>query len=596
MNNATKHRGPDACLFKKYSFQQSSIFIGNNRLKIIDTSDNANQPFTSSDQRYCLSYNGEIYNYQELRKNLVSKYSFRTSSDTEVLLYHLIEFGTNGINQLNGMFAFILYDSQTGNSIIARDSQGIKPVYHFSDENNLLVSSEIKGILASGIVVKEFNSSQIPHYLKYKYAQRPETFYKNIFELEPGYFIETNSESFQIKKWRNENLNQTINSPSSLVEDIKALLFKAVERQLKSDVTNGIFLSGGIDSTLLLAITKELGIKNLPSFSVVNSSEDRNFGTDDYLYAKKAAKLYNSEHYEILIYSEILNHTEELFHQMDQPIGDSALLLTWLISGTASEKIKVALSGAGADEWFAGYNRHWAYKNYLNYFYKNNSLIKFSGTLSSIIPDGFSHPLRRQSRLWNKFSSEISSNPTETYDNFRSQFSSKELLTSLEEKYSDVEFSKEILLQKALQKDRQEYLISDVLMLTDKMSMLKSLEVRVPYLDKDITNYLTQVPSDFLLKKGRKWILKELLEDLGGKEFTTRSKEGFGMPIGKWIKENKNRFILEHILNKNSYIYEHISYEMVNKMVSRHLSGKKDNSSAIWSLIVLTNWLQKEFK
>ena len=148
-----------------------------------------------------------------------------------------------------------------------------------------------------------------------------------------------------------------------MIPEVKQLLFQAVEKQLQSDVPNGIFLSGGVDSTLLLAVAKESGIKNLPSFSVINSAEDRHFGTEDYLYARKAAALYNSEHYEISISSEILHQAEELFQQMDQPIGDSALLLTWLLSGKASEKVRVTLSGAGADEWMAGYNRHWAYKN-----------------------------------------------------------------------------------------------------------------------------------------------------------------------------------------------------------------------------------------
>jgi asparagine synthase (glutamine-hydrolysing) len=595
MNAATRHRGPDASRFGKYQFSGNSIFIGNNRLKIIDTSDDANQPFLSADGRYCLSFNGEIYNYKELRHSLSRHYSFRTGSDSEVLLYQLIEYGTKGLAALNGMFAFVLYDSQTGSILIARDRHGIKPVYYSSNENFFLVSSEIKGLLASGLISKELNSAQIPHYLKYKYAQRPETFYKNIYELEPGYLIEATINSFQITKWHTENQEQKkCDNSSGIISDIKQLLIKSVERQLQSDVPNGIFLSGGIDSTLLLAIAKELGIK-LPSFSIINSAEDRQFGTDDYLYARRAANLYNSEHHEISIHSEILKHSEELFQQLDQPIGDSALLLTWLISDKASPSVRVALSGAGADEWFAGYNRHWAYKKYLTYFYEKDSFIKIAHRLSDIIPDGFSHPLRKQARLWNKFSSEISSNPIETYNNFRSQNFHSDFNPSGEIKEYEKKLTKEKLLQNALSKDRNEYLVSDILMLTDKMSMLKGLEVRVPYLDNDLTQYLSALPPELLLQKGRKWILKELLKNMGGKEFTHRSKEGFGMPIGKWIKEEKNSFLLEHVRNKKSYVYNYVPYEEVTTMLNEHLSGKADYSSSLWSLIVLTNWLQKEF-
>jgi asparagine synthase (glutamine-hydrolysing) len=595
MNAATHHRGPDASRFGKYQFSGNTIFIGNNRLKIIDTSDEANQPFISSDGRYCLSFNGEIYNYKELRQTLNNKYTFRTGSDSEVLLYQLIEYGTRGLTDMNGMFAFVLYDSQTGSILIARDRHGIKPVYYSANENFLLISSEIKGLLASGLINKEFNSDQIPHYLNYKYAQRPATFYKKIYELEPGHLIEATTDSFLIKKWHIDNPIQQPEKSSSLIPDIKELLLKSVEKQLQSDVSNGIFLSGGVDSTLLLAIAQELGVKKLPSFSVINSAEDRHFGTDDYLYAQKAANLYNSEHHEISISSEILKQAEELFQQIDQPIGDSALLLTWLLSEKASSKVRMALSGAGADEWFAGYNRHWAYKKYLEYFYENNSLIKISNLLTNIVPDGFSHPLRRQARLWNKFASEISSDPIKTFNKFRSQNFSSEFISSVEKKSSEQFFTKEKLLQNALSKDRNEYLISDVLMLTDKMSMLKGLEVRVPYLDNNLTDYLSSLPAELLLKNGRKWILKELLQKMGGKEFTSRSKEGFGMPVGKWIKEKKNNFMLEHIRNKKSYIYNYIPYEAVTTMLNKHLSGKADYSSPLWSLIVLTNWLQKEF-
>jgi asparagine synthase (glutamine-hydrolysing) len=485
------------------------------------------------------------------------------------------------------MFAFVLYDSQTGSILVVRDRHGIKPVYYSFNESFFLVSSEIKGLLASGLITKEFNSKQISHYLKYKYAQRPETFYKNIYELEPGSLIETDVHSFQIRKWFVEkNEQKTYKDTSALIPEVKQLLFQAVEKQLQSDVPNGIFLSGGVDSTLLLAVAKESGIKNLPSFSVINSAEDRHFGTEDYLYARKAAALYNSE---------ILHQAEELFQQMDQPIGDSALLLTWLLSGKASEKVRVTLSGAGADEWMAGYNRHWAYKNYLNYFYKKNSFIKIVNHLSNIMPDGFSYPLRKQARLWNKFSSEITSDPIETFNNFRSQNLPAGLISPFEKKFTGQSFTKEHLLQDALSKDRNDYLVSDILMLTDKMSMLVGLEVRVPYLDNNLTNYISSLPAELLLRGGRKWILKELLRNVGGQEFTSRSKEGFGMPIGKWLKEDKNNFLLDHIRNKKSHVFKYIPYETVTKIVEEHLSGKVDYSSLLWALIVLANWLQKEF-
>lgn len=596
MNASIIHRGPDSSRFGKYSFGGKTIFIGNNRLKIIDNSDNANQPFISIDGRYCLSFNGEIYNYKNLRNQLSNKYTFSSASDSEVLLYHLIENGIDGINALDGMFAFIFYDSKTETTIVARDRHGIKPVYYADNNHSLIVSSEIKGILASGLIKKEFNEVQIPHYLNYKYAKRPATFYKNISELEPGYLLEINDGIILLKKWVLPESNYTEYTDSiNVVNDSRELLFKAVEAQLHSDVNNGIFLSGGIDSTLLLAISKEIGVNNIATYSVINSAEDRSYGTEDYVYAKKAAQLYNSNHTEISIDDELLKYAENLFSQLDQPIGDSAFLLTWLLSGTASKNIRVALSGAGADEWFAGYNRHWAYAKYLSSFYGHPFRIKTANNLSGILPEGIAYPFRKKARLWNKFASEISANPIETFDNFRSQRFPSNIITSGNKPIYSNEYNKANLFEQALTKDRNEYLVNDILMLTDKMSMLKSLEIRVPYLDNSLTQYLSKLPTEILLKNGPKWILKDILENLGGSEFTKRKKEGFGMPIGKWIKNSKNNFLLQHIKNKNSSIYSFISFEIVSQMLHDHLSNRKDYSSELWSLIVLTNWVQQEF-
>ena len=596
MNIAIRHRGPDASRFGKYTHAGNAIFIGNNRLKIVDKSDEANQPFISSDGRYCLSFNGEIYNYRELRKPLETKYHFRTGSDSEVLLYHLIEHGALGLEALNGMFAFLLYDSVTGTILCARDRHGIKPLYYARNDQYLLISSEIKGILSAGLVRKELNEPQVYHYLKYKYARRPETFYKNIFELEPGCLLQADADVFEIKQWKRAAI-QPSSEPksSSVLKDIQDILLRSVERQLESDVTNGIFLSGGVDSTLLLALVRELGISDFPSFSIVNTPEDRSFGTDDYVYARKAAKLYTSQHQEIAIDASILHHADELFHQLDQPIGDSALLLTWMISGITASQAKVALSGAGADEWFAGYNRHWAYKKYLDHFHKRGVLISMSSFFANLLPDGIPHPWRKQARLWNKFASQISNDAVETYENFSGLSFPKGIVPPVAITSKSAAIASENLLHYALQKDRNEYLVSDILMLTDKMSMLKSLEVRVPYLDNELTNYVSMLPAEFLLKKGRKWILKELLEDLGGKEFTQRSKEGFGMPVGNWIRKDENKFLLDPLRNRHSLVYHYIPFEKVQNLLSEHLSGKSDHSAALWSLIVLTNWMQKEF-
>jgi asparagine synthase (glutamine-hydrolysing) len=598
MNAATRHRGPDASNFCKYETDTHIVFIGNNRLKITDTSEEANQPFISPDGRYCLSYNGELYNHAQLRQKLQARYTFRTRSDSEVLLYYLIEHKGKALEALDGMFAFVFYDRVAGTVLIARDRHGIKPVYYASTDDSILVSSEIKGILASAKIAKVLHAAQIPHYLQYKYAKRPHTFYQNIYELEPGSALHISAGNIHAEAWYHpaHTALQTL-APTSLVADVRQLLVQAVTKQLPSDSGNGLFLSGGVDSTLLLALIQEAGINKFPTFSIVNRAEDRQYGTDDYLYARKAAQQYGSQHHEYEIDASLLGHLPELLGQLDQPIGDSALLVTWLLSGKAAKRVHAVLSGAGADEWFAGYNRHRAYQFYLQKFYGRRFRIQAAKATRFFFPEGWTHPFRKKARLWNKFAADLDPDPIRTYDNFRSLHLPVALAANTSIPQTAMPPLPDQLLLHALQSDRQEYLISDILMLTDKMSMLNGLEVRVPYLDNDLTNYLSQYAPDLLLQQGPKWILKEILQNMQGEIYTQRSKEGFGIPIGKWLKEDSStaQQILSYILSEDAILYQHISYQAVQKLWQEHRSGKRDHGTALWSLLVLAGWLQKEF-
>ena len=599
MNAATIHRGPDATSFVKYKQGKSNVYIGANRLKIIDLKDDANQPFVSADQRYTLAYNGEIYNYKELRKTLESKFTFRTSSDTEVLLHLLISEGVEGLKRANGMFAFVFFDRQEGKTIIGRDASGIKPLFYFEDEKYFIASSEIKGILATGLVKKELNREQIEHYLRFKFARKPQTFYKGILELEEGKILEYSVFSAQcsVKQYKEER----INSDSEVDENkfflrSEEILVEAVQRQLQADVPAGLFLSGGVDSTLLLAIIHELGIKDFPGFSIANSAQDKSFGTEDYHFARVAAKKYQSDLHQIEITSSILFQFDDFIGRMDQPIADGASLLTFILSRYSSKHVKVMLSGAGADEAFGGYNRHFAYYKYLKF--RNRGLINIIQKFGKIMPTGFDHPMRKQFRLLNKFASQIDRDPEKTFSNFCSSeyfndnfFGIKPNLTK-----SDHDYGIDHYLNLALQNDRSHYLISDVLNMTDNMSMQNSLEVRVPYLDSVLLAQIEKVKPSFLLKYGRKWMLKRMLTKRGGEEFCHRKKEGFGMPLGKWLREKDGADLIDRLKNKNNILYNSISYDKVLGMIKDHQNKKKDLSSELWSLCVLAAWLDKKFK
>ncbi|HEY8401775.1 MAG TPA: asparagine synthase (glutamine-hydrolyzing) [Cytophagaceae bacterium] len=596
MNKALRHRGPDASGWKEVRRKEKSVYLGNTRLKIIDLSDKANQPLVYKD-RYYLSYNGEIYNYRELKQNLEAEFSFQSNSDSEVLLYHLVKHGIEGLNDLNGMFGFAFYDAYEDCLLIARDRFGIKPVYYFYSDGELIISSELRGIFASGLVEKSLRPEAIEEYLTYKFTLKPNTFYQSVYELEEGKVLTLDNDQLKIFSYlSNPPVNEKVDwSRHLLVERTESLLKESLQRQLRSDVPAGLFLSGGVDSTLLLALGCELGF-NIPCFSICNSKEDKNFGTEDFLFAEKAATKYKAEFHPLPINESFLDSFPEFIQSIDQPVADGATMLTWGLSEHAGKHVKVILTGAGADELFAGYNRHYGFYQYLKYFHKSplGSFIKLAGDL---LPTANTSSFSKPARLIKKFA-RMERDPALTYLNFAS------LNTGLFEVKHDknrffpvyIQNQKQLLFRAGLQFDKSQYLISDILALTDGMAMQYSLETRVPFLDNDLDTFVSQIPAIKLIEHGQKWILKEILNKKGGnKEFTARKKEGFGMPLGKWWRTKQGRKILESLENKNNLIYTRISYKKLSNLLESHFNHKTDLSGELWALAVLTEWLEKEF-
>lgn len=591
MNNCLQHRGPEASGYIKGNINNQSFYLGNTRLKIFDPLAHSDQPFKSSDQKYFLSFNGAILNYKELKETFAKEYEFHTTSDTEVLFSLLQIKGRNGIAEAEGMFAFIFCDLNSNSIHIARDRKGIKPLYYYEDESYFIASSEIRAIIGTGLVPKELNEQQVLYYLTYKYPKSPETFYKNIFELAPGTVLEYFNERISITSYLpiEEQYYQNL-SDRELVSKTKSLLVEATRKHLLADVPVGILLSGGVDSTLLLAISNEIGIKNIPTFSIINSTEDSSFGTKDNIYSRRAAIAFKSSHNEIEISEKILERFQEMIDTLDQPIADSAALLTYVLSeNITSNKIKVVLSGAGADEYFGGYSRHLAFYRYIKYFKNNLPLQKSLKYVGRILPDGFNHPLRKSFRHLKKFSTSINQHPHQTFDNFSS------LNFNLKTNDDQIDNVKEgDFLNYALTKDRDEYLISDILAITDKMSMKHGLEVRVPYLDTSLINFVKSIKPEILFKNGSKWILKSILDQYGYTVFSKRKKEGFGLPFGKWIK-NKNYSFIENLKDRTNPIYNYISFKEVELILNLHMKNKEDYTSELWALVVLSEWLKKNF-
>lgn len=597
MSASTRHRGPDESRSHRIDANTKTFFIAANRLKITDPSEAASQPFLSPDSKYALLFNGEIYNFHALKNELLDKkIHFSSHSDTEVLFHWLQLYGENGIENLEGMFSFIYIDVEKNKVLIARDRFGIKPIYYYEDDSCFIASSEIKSIIGTGLVKKEINAAQIHHYLLYKYAKQPETLYRNIFEVQNGTALHIKNNEFQVGNYFQREIKSS--SPVPNLTTIEEHITNSLIQQLVAQVPLGLLLSGGVDSTLLLAIAHKEGF-TLPTYSIVNSKADRSFGTKDYHYSKLAASLYKSEHHELEIDISILNQFDDFIDSIDQPIGDSSLLMTSEICRSASKSLpeqagmKILLSGAGADELFAGYNRHLAFHKYLNNQNKLELLNPFLKPVLKLLPSGFPHPLRKSFRLAKKWLKSIDSSPINTYRNY---LIFNELISNGDDKdFNDQYDHNSDIFGWALNHDQNNYMIGDVLALSDKASMLHGIEMRVPYLDEKLSDYLTGLPPSSLINNGRKWILRELLTKHGGRKFVNRPKEGFGLPLSSWLFDKKISHLWELFDLKESIIFNYLEKSKFDFLVKQQKQKSEDHGTLLWSILVLGHWLQRNF-
>jgi len=596
MISATTYRGPDSQGHQVFRINDRQYFLGSNRLKITDTSKNAHQPFTSTstEKPAALIFNGEIYNYSDLRDEMLhAGEKFISKSDTEVLFKLLLNHKEKAFDFLNGMYAFIFLDTRTEEVWLARDPWGIKPLYYYKDDDVFIASSEIKGILASGLVPKELNEEAVKDYLQYRYVRRPATFFKHIYEFETGSFLKISNGEFEELKFQKSNdgggaTEEIELNTKGVIRKTEDLLLNALAHHVPAYASSALFLSGGVDSTLILALLKELGHNHFPTYSIASSPEDRKMGTRDYEYSRLAAKTYDSDHHEIQTDSSVLEELDEFVINMDQPVGDSGALLTFLLSKEVAKNHKIVFTGSGADELFGGYNRHAAFWMYLkNYRFLN--LIKRLGIVGSSLLSPISN---NRSRLARKFFTNLHSDPAVTYNRF---ISFQSISPQANNPLWSIQSNDQNHFSKAIEHDRSNYLVSDVLAIGDRMSMLAQIEMRVPYLDDHLCRYIRSIPPSYLIKHGKKWILKEILRKRNGEIFARRSKEGFGLPFAGWIDINKTN-TWSFLDDKESKLFNFIEKKRILEMKTDHGKGKRNFALELWALIILAKWLDFHFK
>ena len=589
MLQAIVHRGPD----DEGKLIGDSFAAGMRRLSIIDLA-TGNQPIFNERKTVFTFFNGEIYNFIELRKDLERKgHQFYTHSDTEVLVHYYEEEGIDFVKRLNGMFAFLLGDLTSNTFYIVRDHYGIKPLYYHVKDDRVLFASELKSILASGLVQSGIQEEALVNYLNYLYVPSPKSIFKDIYKLEAGHYLEVNAKGISKSRWYDLKLFTSPSSKShkTIKEEVRFLLEDAIRLQMRSDVPVGAYLSGGIDSSLITALASKNTTLPLATFSV--GFENSEF--DELPYARQVAKAYKTEHHELVVSpDDALNFLPVLMRYMDEPIGDSAVLPSYLVSKLAAEHVKVALSGLGGDELFGGYSRYNPAKGRFQFLHSLPApLLKY----------GFLPVMRSIQPAWGK-QLERMMNPLsgdELYHERTRQMSTS-MIDQLTGNSTAVNFVGRDLknvyntyperdeVNQRMFTDIQLYMNDQLLQLTDRMSMAVSMEARVPLLDHRLVELSLAIPSAIKINASdTKIILKEAVKDLLPDAILNRPKWGFAAPHKTWALQKGFAKLLAQTISGNL-----VSDGVLEKVGVEKFLGSKDllqkYSTWVWPLIALEVW------
>ena len=604
--NLLKNRGPDDN--GDFYNADRSIGLAHTRLSILDLSKLGHQPMFSSDERYVLVYNGEIYNFKELRSDLDKHFSFKSNSDSEVILYSYIHYGNSFLEKLNGIFSLAIYDRKEDQLIIARDRFGTKPLYYVKTPSGLYFASELKALMTLDDLALDIDYSAIENYMTYLWSPSPSTPLKAIKKLEAGhYLIVKNSlivkKDFFFEVSYNESKETDI---EKIIETTDLKLKNAIISQLVSDVPVGAFLSGGLDSSAIVAYVKNYTDVKLPTFTIRGKND---LGmADDFVYAKKVGKYLGVDVHPIDINHEIFFDIEEMIYCLDEPQADLAPILVSYISKIAKEEhgIKVLLSGVGGDDIFSGYRRHQAIE-LDSYISKIPKLMR--GKIRDLVQklpsnSNFMRRLKKYTRYFdldgddkiisyfnwidkdtrrNLLSSDVKSYLEN--ENHDTSFQLKKELEKLPKETSD--------LNKMLSLDLKFFLPDHNLNYTDKMGMKEGVEIRVPLLDNKLVDFASTIPGKYKQNgKHGKYIFKKTMEKYLPNEVIYRSKTGFGVPLKSWIhgelKEYINTILSKEAIDKRGIF----NYSSFQEILSKDKLGHEDYSYTILSMLSIELWFK----
>jgi asparagine synthase (glutamine-hydrolysing) len=615
MADSIIHRGPDDEGLEIESISgQWNIGLAHRRLSIIDLSQNARQPMSNEDGTLWLVFNGEIYNFQSIRKELLNKgHRFRSESDTEVILHLYEEEGLECVNRLAGMFAFALWDSRKKRLWLCRDRLGIKPLVYLWDRKSLSFASEIKALLADPTVSKEIDFEALGLYLSLNYIPAAWTIFNNVRKLEPGHWLVfENGRLEKHRYWQIQNTDTSRLQPDkfdALQQKLYQLSQQAVERRLIADVPLGAFLSGGIDSSIVVGLMTRCMDRPVQTFSI--GYKDLPF-YDETQYASVVAKFHKTDHHEFrLSYKDILDAIPDVLDDFDEPFADSSAIPTYIVSRETRKEVTVALSGDGADELFAGYRKYSG-----EYWHRYYSLLpkKFR---ESVLKQMFANlPRSRSSKIFehlrraDKFVQGAHDSQEDRVwawrEIFSRQLANDLLLPEIREQVpleKARSFTAEGLrgfaadpINRMLHLDVTGSLPDDMLSKVDRMSMRHALEVRVPFLDHELVEFAFTIPGDLKLHRGkRKYILIETFKNLLPPKIQTRPKWGFEVPISTWLKKELKPYVDRYLSDKPIRQQGIFNPSAVKNLIGLHMSGKREMGWQLWTLIVFGHWYDRYF-
>lgn len=610
MCSAMYHRGPDDAgtyvnslsTLGRASELKSHVGLGHRRLKIIDLSEAGHQPMSNEDKTIWIVFNGEVYNYLELRNELQNKgHIFKSHTDTETVIHLYEEYGKECVWFLRGMFAFAIWDEKEQLLLLARDRVGKKPLLYSYHNGVFCFASEFLALLTSGLIKKDINYDAIHYYLTCGYVPAPLTIYNNVFKLLPAHRLILKDQKITIEKyWQLDYLPKIKISEEDACAEILRLLKEAVKIRLYSDVPLGAFLSGGIDSSTVVALMSQLSEKKVQTFSI--GFEEKDYS--ELKYARNIAERFQTEHREFIVKPDALKILPLLVERYGEPYADSSCIPTYYVSEQTKKYVTVALNGDGGDESFAGYERYQAMilaERLQKTPYVTRIVFQ---QLSKLLPDNIDpkNRLRRMKRFfeaaslpfnkryirWVAFLNDDLKRELYSREFSRpiSYFNSAGVLDTYLNQYRDL-----LILDRLLDTDVHTYLPDDLLVKVDITSMANSLEARSPFLDNKLMEFVAKLPTEYKLRSSvKKYILKKAVSNLIPIENIHRRKMGFGVPIRQWFCNEMKGFLAGTLLSSSSLKRGYFRPEVIRSMVKKHIEGRRDYTFQLWALLMLELW------